>query len=319
NPVPDFSDLPDRDAARAKLARRYGVSHDHLYVVYPVRGIRRKNVGEFLLWGAASPGNACFGLTLPPLNPLERPRYLAWKRLAETLQLPVKFEVGAAGGLEFGENLMAADRILTTSVAEGFGMVFLESWLAQRALLGRDLPEITGDFVAAGLEFPELSDGVQIPAEWVSLRRVRAEVSESYASVLDAYGQFQLDAERIDQEVSEFFSTELLDFGRCSATLQESIISQLVRDPRRQQELRQLNPAFDVSRERRLDASDDQISRNAQAVRDHYSLEPSGARLQKLYRIVLNSPRGEQYELPRGASVLDAFLSLQRFNPVRIH
>ena len=37
-----------------------------------------------------------------------------------------------------------------TSLAEGFGMVFLESWLAECPLLGRDLPEITRDFVEAG-------------------------------------------------------------------------------------------------------------------------------------------------------------------------
>ncbi|MGM0489084.1 MAG: hypothetical protein ACQESR_20275 [Planctomycetota bacterium] len=319
NPVPQFSALPDRDAARTKLAERYGVDHDHVYVLYPVRGIRRKNVGEFLLWGAAAPENTCFGLTLPPLNPVERPRYLVWKRLAEALELPVVFEVGAAGGLEFGENLMAADRILTTSVAEGFGMVFLESWLADRELIGRDLPEITRDFVAAGLEFPTLSEVVNIPAEWVSVKQLRADVSESYASVLHAYGQFQVDGERIHQEVSEFFSADLLDFGRCSATLQESILSQLVSDPRRRQELRQLNPGFDLSFEPRSDASDDRISRNAQVVRDHYSLEPSGARLHELYRTVLDSPRGEQYELPEGSSMLDAFLSLRRFNPVRIH
>ncbi|MFW6170470.1 MAG: hypothetical protein ACODAD_08270 [Planctomycetota bacterium] len=318
NPVPQFSGLPERGAARSKLAERYGVGNDDVYVLYPVRGIRRKNLGEFLLWGAASPENTCFALTLPPLNPVERPRYLAWKRLAEALELPVIFEAGAAGGLEFGENLMAADRILTTSVAEGFGMVFLESWLARRELMGRDLPEITADFVAAGLEFSKLSDVVKIPSDWVGTRRVRKEVFEVYASVLDAYGQFQLDRERIYQEVCELFSTELLDFGRCSATLQESIVSQLVRDPRCRQEFRQLNPAFDVSCEQRSKASADRISRNAQLVRDQYSLEPSGVRLQALYRTVLNSPRGHQYELSRGSLILETFLSLQRFNPVRI-
>ena len=35
----------------------------------------------------------------------------------------------------------------------------------------------------------------------------------------------------------------------------------------------------------------------------------------QLYQTVLNSPRGEQHDLPGGSSILDAFLSLQRFNP----
>ena len=48
--------------------------------------------------------------------------------------------MGAPGGLEFFENLAAADAVATTSLAEGFGMVFLEAWLAGRPLVGRDLP-----------------------------------------------------------------------------------------------------------------------------------------------------------------------------------
>lgn len=319
NPVPEFPVLPEREPARAKLAERYGVGTDQVYVLYPVRGIRRKNLGELLLWSAVAAEQTRFALTLPPLNPVERPRYLAWKRLAGELNLPVIFEVGAEGGLGFGENLVAADRVLTTSVAEGFGMVFLETWLANRPLIGRDLPEITEDFVATGVRFPQLSEMVNVPMEWVGAEEVKQDLQESYASVLDAYGQFQLDRDLVGHEVSQLVSGDLLDFARCSARLQEFIVARVAGDPRRQTELRELNPNIVISMEQLLEAGDRCVSSNARIVRDHYSLEPSGAKLQQLYETVLHSPRSEIDSLPRGSLVLDTFLSPRRFHPIRIH
>jgi glycosyltransferase involved in cell wall biosynthesis len=45
-----------------------------------------------------------------------------------------------------------AHAILTTSQVEGFGYTFVEGWLCHRAVVGRDIPEVTQDFVTAGLK-----------------------------------------------------------------------------------------------------------------------------------------------------------------------
>ncbi len=318
NPVSDLGTLPDRTASRRKLTNAFQVARDQPYVVYPVRGIRRKNLGELLLWGATCGDDTRFALTLPPLNPVERPRYTAWKQLAEQLELPVLFEVGADGGLEFGENLAAADRIITTSVAEGFGMVFLETWLAGLSLVGRDLPEITADFVAAGLAFPQLNARVMVPIDWVGAGEFEQEMQHNYAAVLASYGQPQGETIPFHQEVSSLFADGLLDFARCSARLQASIVTQVAQDPGRQDALRQLNSGFASSLTQRPETPHPCTATNALAVRDNYSLESSGMRLRTLYQTVLGSSRGARHKLTCGASILDAFLSLQRFNPIRI-
>ncbi len=318
NPVSGIGALPDRAEARRKLAGKCGVGADQPYALYPVRGIRRKNVGELLLWGAVCGDETRFGLTLPPLNPVERPRYAAWKQLAQELDLPVLFEVGAEGGLEFGENLAAADQIITTSVAEGFGMVFLETWLANLPLVGRDLPEITADFVAAGLEFPQLRSHLKVPIDWIGADRFEQEMRQSYAAVVESYGRPQPESGSFHQQVAALFADGLLDFARCSARLQALVVTQVAKDPRRQDELRQLNSGFAPSMGPDQDAIRRCTAANAQAVHDHYSLESSGMRLRNLYHTVLESPRGEQWMLPQGATILDAFLSLPRFNPIRI-
>jgi len=113
--------------------------------LYPTRAIRRKNLGEFLLWSALGEQDDLFGITQAPLNPAERPVYERWKRLAGELGLPVAFELGVDYAGDFLHLLQSAHALVSTSITEGFGLAFLEPWLVGCALAGRDLPEITGD------------------------------------------------------------------------------------------------------------------------------------------------------------------------------
>jgi len=45
-----------------------------------------------------------------------------------------------------------AHAILTTSQVEGFGYTFVEGWLCHKPVVGRDIREVTQDFVAAGMK-----------------------------------------------------------------------------------------------------------------------------------------------------------------------
>lgn len=49
-----------------------------------------------------------------------------------------------------------AHAILTTSKVEGFGYTFVEGWLCHKAVVGRDIPEVTQDFVEAGMKMEHL-------------------------------------------------------------------------------------------------------------------------------------------------------------------
>jgi glycosyltransferase involved in cell wall biosynthesis len=49
-----------------------------------------------------------------------------------------------------------AHAILTTSKVEGFGYAFVEGWLCGKPVVGRDIPEVTQDFVTAGMKMNHL-------------------------------------------------------------------------------------------------------------------------------------------------------------------
>jgi len=51
---------------------------------------------------------------------------------------------------------MLAHMVVSTSILEGFGFVFIEPWAAEKCIIGRNIPSVTMDFVKAGLSLGHL-------------------------------------------------------------------------------------------------------------------------------------------------------------------
>lgn len=317
NPVFDLGELPPRERVREKLAARRGVPADAPLLVYPVRGITRKNLGEMLLWSAATERRAWFALTLPPLNPVEKPLYEHWKRLAAELQLACAFEIGAADGLEFAESLAAADRFLTTSLAEGFGMAFLETWLAGRPLVGRDLPKITADFARAGLRFPGLVPALYVPIDWVGRDAFCEMFVRAYRQTLTAYNRPTQIETVLRHKCELLIDHERINFGALDAALQEQVIRRVHATPAARAKLLEWNPILHLAATPSDDAERQLVERNAAAAREHYSLAACGARLTNLYQQL--AAEAARREPPLAAeTILETFLDLRRFRPLRV-
>ena len=147
------SDTRDIIQAKKRARKLLKVNPKLPSYVYPVRGIRRKNLGEFILLASLFADRANWITTLPPLNPVEKVEYEKWKEFCSEEQIPLIFEAGEV--CAFGEVMALADRCVTTSIREGFGMVFLESWMFGMPIVGRDLP-VTKDFRDSGIKFEAL-------------------------------------------------------------------------------------------------------------------------------------------------------------------
>ena len=269
--------------------------------VYPCRAIRRKNIGELLLWSAAMP-HCRFAVTLAPKNPEVKPIYDAWVVFAKELGLNVEFDAGA--DTPFEEMMSRADALITTSIAEGFGLAFLEPWLAGKPLVGRNLPEITADFATHGLDLSALYDRISIPLTsdaWDIGSDFLQALETKLRDAHEAYGkpwthQSFEDARRI------LVLDGTVDFGILNEEQQRTIIRAAKENP-------------DIFSGGLGDAAA-QVAGNRRVVEEAYSPEAYGSHLASIYHKLAAAPTGA-VEYADGQKLLDQFLNPARFNLLR--
>lgn len=276
-------------------------------ILYPTRAIRRKNIGEFLFWATLDDGDRTFGITLAPESPGEIPPYKHWQAVASELQLPVEFEMGLNN--PFSELIQRATALATTSIAEGFGLAFLEPWLANRPLAGRCLPEITAEFEAAGIELDGLYSELTVPADWIDTTGFRQRLQATFRDTRLAYGQPVQPADE-EQAWQQGKRDQCVELGHLDEIAQEEIIRHIRKN--------KVNRADLVPSDWLANLADPQQTlRNQQRVQQRYSLDGYGQKLADLYDSLLSASSDDRRpHLPPGA-VLNQFLSPDRFRMLR--
>jgi glycosyltransferase involved in cell wall biosynthesis len=152
-----------KQAMKVDIVNQLGLDPGKRIITYPVRAIRRKNIGECVLLAVLFETSCQFNITQPPKNPAEVPAYLRWKNFCAENKIMVKFETGMAVNHE--DLIRISDFCITTSIREGFGMVYLEPWLAGTPVSGRNLSCITDDLRKYSLEFPCLYDRIEVKTD----------------------------------------------------------------------------------------------------------------------------------------------------------
>ncbi len=145
---------------RDEICQTLGLDGNKLLIIYPVRVIRRKNIGEFILLSSMFANRAHWLVTQPPRNPVEVKPYQNWKGFCQRFQLDIVFEAGIK--VDFMKLMIASDLCLTTSIREGFGMVFLEPWLLGTPVMGRNIDYVTSDLIESGVRFPLLYEEIMV-------------------------------------------------------------------------------------------------------------------------------------------------------------
>jgi hypothetical protein len=308
NPVKLYFDEKTREKEK--------VSDDKRLFLYPTRAIRRKNLGEFILWAAVSSGEDRFATTMGPENPRERGRYEDWLRFAYSLDLPVEFELAMQPGQSFTGLLEQSDQMITTSVAEGFGLAFLEPWLADRLVCGRNLPEITKGFVNDGICLPSLYERLDVPINWLSRGRLSDKAMAGYEQCLSAYGRESKndDMERI---MSAWLRDDMVDFGRLDEEMQQQVIRRVVASP---DEAASILPAClsqKVNKSRKVN-DNKLINKNKKILEAKYSLEGYGNQLLSIYNQLAESRPQSSLGMMNGERLLEHFLAPERLYLLRV-
>ena len=281
-------------------------------VFYPVRGIRRKNLGELILLSALAPPDTRFAVPLAPVNPKWQPIYQRWQDFAEKHNLPVLFNVTndtppiEGAPCHYRSWLTHSTHLITTSIAEGFGLAFLEPLLHRKPLIGRDLPEITQDFRTNQVSPGRLYHSIPIPLDKLDQEALRNSLR---MRLISNYSQYNTPFEESHLEAAwqNLTEDEMVDFGNLPESFQRKIISEVLAG--------RANYLHPIRMWLQFVLTQNDPTSEASQLKP-YTLSASQENLKNLYHAALSAPATAPSWLPK-PKVLAQYLSPERFHFLR--
>jgi hypothetical protein len=280
--------------------------------LYPVRAIRRKNIGEVLFLACFIPRERPITVTLPPGPGKDERIYRFWKDLAREFNLPLIFEAGLSRSLD--ELYRGAAGVVTTSVKEGFGFSYLEPWTAGRAVLGRRIDYVCRDFEENGIQFDppgqagsSLYPGISIPVEYISLPVLRKKTQQALTGIYGAYG-LEAPGHLIKMIEEHDLEDGMVDFGCLDEELQEGILRILLSNEAVFREISGANPFLAGLASWKGD--EELIASNREAVKKAYGRERITGILRDCYRSVIAGPAVQKLSK---SMLLELYLDPLRF------
>ncbi|MBW1724080.1 MAG: hypothetical protein JRJ33_01625 [Deltaproteobacteria bacterium] len=276
------------------------------YILYPVRAIRRKNIGEAILLSLFFTNDETLAITLPPNSPADIKSHERWKAFVDEKHLDIIFEAGLTH--EFPDLVLSANFLITTSITEGFGFSFLEPWTAEKLLWGRRLPQICQDFEKNGIQLDHLYSRLNVPVEWIGKERL---FKTWKLCVQRAGSMFDLaiDETAIKNAFEKTTDKDIIDFGLLDESFQKTVISKVLSDSANRDALIHLNPYLsnpgDVSNRDAL------IQNNLKAVKRHYNQTRYRKNLLDIYTRVI---RDNVHQKIDKKILLSEFFTLDNFS-----
>jgi len=252
-------------------------------LLYPVRAIRRKNIGEAILLSLFF-NRKTLSITLPPNSPPDVKSYLGWKEFVKENGLPVEFDVGLK--FDFHHLVASSDLFLTTSIMEGFGFSFLESWTGNKMLWGRILPEICSDFKNNGIRLEHLYQRLQVPVSWLESDALIETFVSRFTSHSDIF-HLSVDQNKIRAYFIDTIRSGLIDMGLLNEYFQKKIISYVLSSKDNKRCLVDLNPY--LTHPGRVDNESRLLSNNKSAVLKKYNIDVYQSTLINIYKKVIHN------------------------------
>ncbi len=247
-------------------------------IVYPVRGIRRKNIGEVLLLSMFLEKGKSIGITLPPHSMREKRRYVIWKSFAVGMKLPVEFEIGLEA--KFQDIVGSSHCFLSTSINEGFGFSFAEPWTAGRYMTGRRIDHVCRDFESNGLDLSHLYSAINVPFSLFDRKAFAVRWKQAARSCAKSFG-IAVPEHELSEAFDRMCSKDTADFSHLDEFAQQETVSNLMDSPEKRNAFKAMNPhiegLFDISDKSTL------IESNKAAVLSAYAAEKYRALLIRIY------------------------------------
>lgn len=279
-------------------------------VLYPVRGIRRKNLGEILLLSLFIPEGLSMGITLPPNSPGDRKIFEHWRETAAKHRLPVLFNLGTVE--DFSVILGRTRFVVTTSIKEGFGFSYLEPWTIGKEVRGRYLDAVCPDFEKQGISFGCLYRSFTVPAAGFDRETFRERWTQGVTAWAGNFGM-SLDMSDIERCFEKKFGGEGADFGSLDETAQTRLIEQAAGSPELRQTILTMNPWLaDFFADSKEEGFRKTVEANRRIILKTYGPDEYKKRLLKIYKKLSNHvPHGVEKK-----KVLDAFMDICKYLPL---
>lgn len=275
-------------------------------VLYPIRAIRRKNLGEAILLSLFFSSGKTLGITLPPNSPIDFKSYRGWKVFVQKQGLSVVFDLGLKN--DFKALVASADFLITTSISEGFGFSFVEPWLFEKLLWGRRLPEICRDFESRGIDLAHLYNGLAVPIDWIGRHQFYQRWQQCVLNA-GAFLRFPIDRAHMQAAFSAMTQNAVIDFGLLDEFFQKRVILDLLSDRQHRQKLIRLNPW--LAAPGRVPDKLSLIKQNRRAVLKGYNQSVYRRRLINIYQKVSWNDIRQSIDKK---VLLAEFLNLRRFS-----
>ena len=281
-------------------------------VLYPVRGIRRKNIGEILLLSQFMPLNLKMAITLPPGSPKDAGIFAEWTATADRNRLPVLFNVGEAE--DFSTVLGRTSFIITTSIKEGFGFSYLEPWTIGKEVRGRYLKAVCPDFEEKGITFTHVYNELLVP---LTAFDTDSFIERWQKGMKHWAGQFDVTIAEDDirRDIERRLVDHSIDFGLLDETAQTQVIESVLGKADLKSVIREINPwiadFFSVNdKDEQSDAA--VFEKNRKIILSAYGSSHYRKQLLCIYRKL-------KHHVPQKVekkAVLNAFLKIENYLPL---
>lgn len=271
-------------------------------MLYPIRAIRRKNIGEAILLSLIFPHYEV-ALTLPPNSSADMPQYEGWTSFARERGLNVRFNAGADE--DFYSLVSNASMIITTSINEGFGFSFLEGWTADKAVFGRRIDFVCRDFEQNGVDMSFLYESLRVPESMIDGQKLFERWREAVLSNARSFSH-EISDDEIQNAFDKLLADATLDFGFLDEEFQKRVIDAVLKDGA--DEILRLNPKLNDALQ--LMNKNYLIARNKAAVKNFYNEENYGSVLMDIYRKVKSVETSHEINKK---TLLKNFFNLEEF------
>ena len=232
NPVLRRPDPARTKAVRPVLKKLFGAEFPRYdakapLLLYPIRTIRRKNALEALLLCLLLDRGANILITLPGTSVAERPYSDLVKGLFAARLCPGLWGIGSQlqrWSLSFDDLVAASDLVLSTSVQEGFGYLFINSLLWSLPLAARDLDTLRALREDLFEDYPAyFYDSIRVPVPDA------APLVEAYRSKIKGLSALlpRVDQARLLAMIEELGREEPVDFSFLPVEAQERLLREI--------------------------------------------------------------------------------------------